>query len=151
MWACACVFSHVQLYATPRLQPTSFLFYGIFQARILECHATSSSRESSQPRDQTSPALADRFSTTNTTWEALKKKKKNTLKKYIKVQLDSMSRYLGNSLLKFLWVWSLRKSRAKFYLLLLHVRTSHCLPWGLPASTQRYTLVIKSKIWLHIS
>ena len=56
--------------------PPDSSVYGIFQARILEWNATSSSRESSQPRDQTSPALADGFSTTNTTLQDFKKKKK---------------------------------------------------------------------------
>ena len=48
--------------------------HGIFQARILEWVAISSSRESSQPRDWTaslmSPALAGRFFTTSAIWEA---------------------------------------------------------------------------------
>ena len=48
--------------------------HGIFQARILEWVATSYSRGSSLPRGQThipvSPALADGFFTTVTTWEA---------------------------------------------------------------------------------
>ena len=66
--------------------PPDSSVYGIFQARILEWNATSSSRESSQPRDQTSPALADGFSTTNTTLQDFgKKKKKKAWKKYIKV------------------------------------------------------------------
>ena len=46
---------------------------GILQAKILEQVAISYSRGSSQPRDQTcfvSPALAGRFFTTSTTWEA---------------------------------------------------------------------------------
>ena len=45
---------------------------GILQTRILEWVATSSSRGSSQARDQTcimSPALAGRFFTTSATWE----------------------------------------------------------------------------------
>ena len=46
----------------------------ILQTRILEWIAMPSSRESSQPRDQTlslrSPALAGGFFTTSTTWEA---------------------------------------------------------------------------------
>ena len=48
--------------------------YGIFQARILEWVAISSFRGSSQPRFEpvslVSPALAGRFFTTSTTWEA---------------------------------------------------------------------------------
>ena len=48
--------------------------HGILQARILEWVAVSSSRRSSQPRDQTCslmvPALASRSFTTKATWEA---------------------------------------------------------------------------------
>ena len=47
--------------------------HGIFQARIPEWVAMLSSKISSQPRDAThisSPALADGFFTTSTTWEA---------------------------------------------------------------------------------
>ena len=47
---------------------------GIFQARILEWVATSSSRRSSRPRSQThvsmSPALAGEFFTASANWEA---------------------------------------------------------------------------------
>ena len=43
------------------------LSMGIFQARILEWVAVSSSRGSSQSRDRI-PALADRFFTTSTIW-----------------------------------------------------------------------------------
>ena len=54
--------------------PPGSSVYGILQARILEWVAMSSSRGSSQPRDQTksltSPALADRFFTTSATQEA---------------------------------------------------------------------------------
>ena len=56
-------FSRVRLFATPRTPGSSV--HGILQARILEWVAISSSRGSSQPRDQTkspgSPALADGF------------------------------------------------------------------------------------------
>ena len=49
--------------------------HGIFQARILEWVAISSSRGSSRTRDQTqflaSPALTGGFFITSTTWEAL--------------------------------------------------------------------------------
>ena len=49
--------------------------HGIFQARILKWIAVPSARGSSQPRDQThifmSPALADSFFITSTTWEAI--------------------------------------------------------------------------------
>ena len=55
--------------------PPGSSVHGIIQARILEWVAISFSRESSQPRDQPksfmSPALAGRFFTSNTTWEAL--------------------------------------------------------------------------------
>ena len=48
----------------------------ILQAKILEWVAISFSRGSSKPRDQTHisifPALAGRFFTTSTTWEALR-------------------------------------------------------------------------------
>ena len=48
----------------------------ILQARTLEWVAMPSSRGSSRPRDKPaslmSPALADRFFTTSTTWEALR-------------------------------------------------------------------------------
>ena len=46
----ACMLSHVWLSVTPS---PGFSAHGIFQARILECVAISSSRGSSQPRDQT--------------------------------------------------------------------------------------------------
>ena len=54
---CVCVFSHfscVQLFATLW---TGFSVRGIFQARILEWIAISSSRGSSWPRDQTHNSL----------------------------------------------------------------------------------------------
>ena len=41
---------------------------GILQARILEWVVVPSFRGSSQPRDLMSPALADGFFTTSTTW-----------------------------------------------------------------------------------
>ena len=71
-FVCAKCFS---LFATPRtaarLQSGSSV-HGILQARILEWVAISSSRGSSQPRDQTvslaSPALAGSFFTSSTTW-----------------------------------------------------------------------------------
>jgi len=56
--------------------PPGSSVHGILQVKILECVAMPSSRGSSQPRDQSpgsslvSPALAGRFFTTNTTWEA---------------------------------------------------------------------------------
>ena len=50
--------------------PPGFSVHGILQARTLEWVAISFSRGSSQPRDLMSLALADRFFTTNATWEA---------------------------------------------------------------------------------
>ena len=54
--------------------PPGFTVHGILQARILEWVAMPSSRGSSKTRDgtriSTSPALADLFFTTSTTWEA---------------------------------------------------------------------------------
>ena len=57
--------------------PPGFSVHGILQARILKWDAISYSRWSSQSRDQTSvscvsvyPAVAGRFFTTSTTWEA---------------------------------------------------------------------------------
>ena len=54
--------------------PPGFSVHAILQVRILEWVAVSSSRGSSQPRDQTrismSPALPGRFFTTSATWEA---------------------------------------------------------------------------------
>ena len=48
-----CVLSCVRLFATPRtLAPPGYSVHGVFQARILEWVAISSSRESSQPRDR---------------------------------------------------------------------------------------------------
>ena len=48
---CMCVFSHIQLFAT--LWTVGYSVYAISQARILGWVAISSSRGSSQPRDQT--------------------------------------------------------------------------------------------------
>ena len=63
----------LQLYELYSLPGSSV--QGIIQARIPELVAISSSRGSSQPRDQTpvslSPALAGRLFTTRATWEAL--------------------------------------------------------------------------------
>ena len=71
VWAqqhtCAESLSHVRLFVTPQTSPPGFSMHGILQARILGWVAISSSRGSSQPRDQTrSPAslpLAGRFFT----------------------------------------------------------------------------------------
>ena len=54
--------------------PPGSSVHGISQARILEWVATSSSKGSSRPRDQTHPtppSLAGGFFTTSATWEAL--------------------------------------------------------------------------------
>jgi len=63
----------LQLYELYSLPGSSV--QGIIQARIPELVAISSSRGSSQPRDQTqvslSPALAGGLFTTRATWEAL--------------------------------------------------------------------------------
>ena len=56
---CVCVFSHVWLFTTPMTtEPTDYSplgssVHGIFRARILDWSASSSSRRSSWPRDQT--------------------------------------------------------------------------------------------------
>ena len=68
-------FSHVWLLATPWTVAHQVpLSMGIFQARILEWVAISSSKGSSQPQDQThvltSRALVGGFFTTSATWEA---------------------------------------------------------------------------------
>ena len=93
VWVCVCVcartcvcvcaqlFSHVWLFATPwTMQPARLpSVHGIFQARILEWIAISSSRGSSlgdlpypgiKPRSLAFPAVAGRFFTNCTTWEA---------------------------------------------------------------------------------
>ena len=55
--------------------PTGSSVHGILQARILEWVAMSSSRESSQPKNQTHVShifcIAGRFFTHEATWEAL--------------------------------------------------------------------------------
>ena len=48
-----CVLSHVQLFAPMACSTPGSSDHGIFQARLLERVAISSSRGSSQPRDQT--------------------------------------------------------------------------------------------------
>ena len=68
-------FSQVWLLATPwTVAHQAPLSMEILQARILEWVAISSSKGSSQPQDQThvltSPALAGKFFTTSTSWEA---------------------------------------------------------------------------------
>ena len=68
---CVCLLSPVQLFVTPQTSLQGSSVRGILQARILEWVAISYSRGSSWPRDQiASPALAGRFFTTSTTWEA---------------------------------------------------------------------------------
>ena len=69
-------FTSVQLFATLwTVAHQTPLSMGILQAKILEWVAMPSSRESSQPRDQTCfsmfSALAGGFFTTSATWEAL--------------------------------------------------------------------------------
>ena len=62
---CAQSLSHVQFFATPRTVTLQApLSMGILQVRILEWVAMPSSRESSQPRDQTQAScIASRFLT----------------------------------------------------------------------------------------
>ena len=77
-WTPQCVrafsVTSVWLFATPWTVACRTPVHGILQARMLEWVAMPSSRGSSRPRDQThistSPALAGRFFTTSTTWEA---------------------------------------------------------------------------------
>ena len=78
--------SHVLLFWEPvSYSPPSSSVCGVFQARILEWVAGSSSRESSQPRDQTHVSciscIGRRVPYLGTTWEALFKtqEKKNSL------------------------------------------------------------------------
>ena len=66
--------SYLTLHPVDHNPPGSSV-HGILQARILKWVVISSSRGSSQPRDPyvdllLSPALAGRFFTTSTTWEA---------------------------------------------------------------------------------
>ena len=67
----SCVWLFATLWTVAHQAPLSMV---ILQARILEWVAIPFSRGSSQPRDQTAslmfPALAGRFFTTSTTWEA---------------------------------------------------------------------------------
>ena len=64
-------FSYVWLCNPVDYNPPGFSVYGILQARILEWVGMPISRGSSRSRDRSliSPALADRFFTTSTTWE----------------------------------------------------------------------------------
>ena len=77
---CACVlshFSHVQLFATSwTIACQTPLSMGFFRQEFWSGLLCPAPGESSRPRDQTcvscvSPALASRFFTTGTTWEAL--------------------------------------------------------------------------------
>ena len=65
--------NHARLFATLGCSPPGSSVHGISQARILEWVAISSSRGTSQPRDQTaslaSPALTGRFFTISAIWE----------------------------------------------------------------------------------
>ena len=80
---CVCVCTRMHAQSRPILcdfmncSPPSSSVYGIFQARILEWVATSYSRGSSRPRDQTHVSCvscivfsAGGFFTISTTWEA---------------------------------------------------------------------------------
>ena len=58
LYACMHMLSHVQNFETPwTVAYQAPLSTGIFQARVLEWVAISSSRGSSQPRDQSNPPL----------------------------------------------------------------------------------------------
>ena len=79
---CVCVRAHARGQSCPTLCNTmdcslpGSSVHGIFQASVLEWVAISSSRLSSQPRNQTSVScMTGRFFTIWTTWEALEKVK----------------------------------------------------------------------------
>ena len=69
--------SHLTLCSPMDCSPPGSSVHGVFQARIPEWVAISSSRGSSQPRDQTaslmSPVFSGGFFTSSATWEALYK------------------------------------------------------------------------------
>ena len=68
---CVCVLSRIQLFVTSKTSRLAPLSMGIFQVRILGWVATTSSRRSSQLRDQTQVScLARRFFTVWATREA---------------------------------------------------------------------------------
>ena len=73
--ACPCaqsLQSYLTFYDPMDCSPPGFSAHGILQARILEWVAMPSSRQSSQPRDQTHiSCIAGGFFTYWTTWEAL--------------------------------------------------------------------------------
>ena len=74
VYFCACVCVCVQLFATPwTVAHQAPLYIVIFQTRILEWVAISSSRGSSRPKDWIHifcvSCIAGRFFTTSTTWE----------------------------------------------------------------------------------
>ena len=75
MMSCAWLISRVRLFVTMDCSPPGSFVRGIFQARILEWVAISSSRGSFQPRDQTRVScifcIAGRFFTTWAIREAL--------------------------------------------------------------------------------
>ena len=71
--ACVCAQSCLTLCNPKDCSPQGSSVHGIVPARILERVAISFSRGCFQPKDQiepVSPALAGRFFTTSTTWEA---------------------------------------------------------------------------------
>ena len=70
---CVCAQLYLSLCVPMDCGPPGYSVHVILQVRILKWVAVPSSRGSSSPRDQTSlasPALAARFFTTSTTWEA---------------------------------------------------------------------------------
>ena len=81
MYSLACMCANMSLQLCPTLcnstdySPPSSSVHGILQARILEWVAMPSSRDLPHPGMELaplmSPALAGRFFTTSTTWEAL--------------------------------------------------------------------------------
>ena len=56
-----CLLNHARLFATLDCSPAGSSVYGIAQARILEWVAISSSRGTSQPRDQTRVSCIGRW------------------------------------------------------------------------------------------
>ena len=74
MLMCACIQSCLTFCYPLDCSPSSSSVHGILQVRILEWIAMPSSRESSdpeiKPESLMSPALAGRFFTTRTSWEA---------------------------------------------------------------------------------
>ena len=72
LWVCHYSLSHVWLFDSMDCSPQGSSVHGILQARIVEWVATSFSRGSSWPRDQTwVSCIAGRFFTASATREAL--------------------------------------------------------------------------------